>query len=154
MHKRVIVARCFPAGGSEGIPKWVTGEKHGDWVEQGLRCSLKTNKPTNKKKQNPRICFLTQGKYTRFLFKHLTPISSSHPSLHIRSSCSLEIKGREIRQLLVRVTKEMGLHEALERELCSWGVFSGLGGEPDAGPHDRWCQGCILLRVPGLCQLQ
>lgn len=30
-------------------------------------------------------------------------------------------------QLLVRVTKAMGLHKAFGKELCSWGVFSGLG---------------------------
>lgn len=59
--------------------------------------------------------FLTKLNYTRVLFNPLTPLSSPHPPLLIR--CSPETEAREIRQLLVRVTKETGLHRALGEEL-------------------------------------
>jgi len=109
--------------------------------------------PPTTTKKTTQLCFLIKVKYTRFLFKHRTPISCSHLSLHIRSSCSLETKGGEIRQLLARVVEEAALHEASGEELCSWGVFSGLGqGLPLAlGTGDGTRAFCWQSR---LCQLQ
>lgn len=101
------------------------GETRGSGGEGSV--VLIKNKLTKKPPPKTTMCFLTEVKYTRFLFKHLTPISSSHLSLHVRSSCSLETKGREIGRLLVHVTKEMGLHKASGKDPCSRGVFSGLG---------------------------